>query len=28
MELLAARTGSVLHYNQPYTPTQKAYVKI
>lgn len=27
MELLAARTGSVLHYDRPYTPTQKAYVK-
>ena len=24
MELLAARIGSVLHYDQPYTPTQKA----
>lgn len=28
MELLAARIGSVIHYDQPYTPTQKAYVKI
>ena len=28
MELLAARIGSVVHYDQPYTPTQKAYVKI
>lgn len=27
MELLAARLGSVIHYDQPYTPTQKAYVK-
>lgn len=27
MELLAARIGSVVHYDQPYTPTQKAYVK-
>jgi transposase InsO family protein len=27
MELLAARTGSVLHYNQPYTPTQKAKIE-
>lgn len=24
MDLLAARIGSVLHYDQPYTPTQKA----
>ena len=28
MELLAAKIGSVVHYDQPYTPTQKAYVKI
>lgn len=27
MELLAARTGSVLHYNQPYTPIQKAKIE-
>jgi len=27
MELLAARTGSVLHYDQPYTPTQKAKIE-
>ena len=27
MELLAARTGSVVHYNQPYTPTQKAKIE-
>lgn len=26
MELLAARIGSVIHYDQPYTPTQKALV--
>lgn len=27
MELLAARIGSALHYNQPYTPTQKAKIE-
>ncbi|HAS73985.1 MAG TPA: IS481 family transposase [Clostridiales bacterium UBA8960] len=27
MELLAARTGSVLHYDRPYTPTQKAKIE-
>ncbi len=27
MELLAVRTGSVLHYDQPYTPTQKAKIE-
>lgn len=27
MELLAARIGSTLHYNQPYTPTQKAKIE-
>ena len=27
IDLLAARIGSVIHYNQPYTPTGKAYVK-
>ena len=27
MDLLAARIGSVLHYDQPYTPTQKAKIK-
>lgn len=27
MELLAARIGSVLHYDQPYTPTQKAKIE-
>lgn len=27
MELLAARLGSALHYNQPYTPTQKAKIE-
>lgn len=27
MELLAARLGSTLHYNQPYTPTQKAKIE-
>lgn len=27
MELLAARTGSVLHYDKPYTPTQKAKIE-
>ncbi len=27
MELLAARIGSVVHYNQPYTPTQKAKIE-
>lgn len=27
MELLAARIGSVVHYDQPYTPTQKAKVE-
>ncbi|MFG6410109.1 MAG: DDE-type integrase/transposase/recombinase [Bacteroides acidifaciens] len=26
MELLAARIGSVIHYDQPYTPTQKATI--
>ena len=26
MELLAARIGSVIHYDQPYTPTQKAKI--
>lgn len=28
MQLLAARIGSVIQYCRPYTPTQKAYVKI
>ena len=27
MELLAARISSVLHYDQPYTPTQKAKIE-
>lgn len=27
MELLAARIGSVIHYDQPYTPTQKAKIE-
>lgn len=27
MELLAARIGSVLHYDQPYTPIQKAKIE-
>lgn len=27
MELLAARIGSVVHYNHPYTPTQKAKIE-
>lgn len=27
MELLAARIGTVLHYNQPYTPTGKAKIE-
>ena len=27
MELLAARIGSVLHFDQPYTPTQKAKIE-
>lgn len=27
MELLAARIGSVVHYDQPYTPTQKARIE-
>lgn len=27
MELLAARLGSVIHYDQPYTPTQKAKIE-
>lgn len=27
MELLAARVGSVVHYDQPYTPTQKAKIE-
>lgn len=27
MELLAARIGSVLHYDQPYSPTQKAKIE-
>ena len=27
MELLAARIGSALHYNQPYTPTGKAKIE-
>ena len=27
IELLAARIGSVLHYDQPYTPTQKAKIE-
>ena len=27
MELLAARIGSAIHYNQPYTPTQKAKIE-
>jgi putative transposase len=27
MELLAARIGSAVHYNQPYTPTQKAKIE-
>lgn len=27
MELLAARIGSVVHYDQPYTPTQKAKIE-
>ncbi|MGL5437664.1 MAG: DDE-type integrase/transposase/recombinase [Lachnospiraceae bacterium] len=27
MELLAARIGSVIHYNQPYTPTGKAKIE-
>lgn len=27
MELLAARIGSVVHYYQPYTPTQKAKIE-
>ena len=27
MELLATRIGSVLHYDQPYTPTQKAKIE-
>ncbi len=27
MDLLAARIGSVLHYDEPYTPTQKAKIE-
>ncbi|MDZ5723406.1 DDE-type integrase/transposase/recombinase [Acetobacterium sp. K1/6] len=27
IELLAARTSSVLHYDQPYTPTRKAKIE-
>lgn len=27
MKLLAARIGSVIHYDQPYTPTQKAKIE-
>lgn len=27
MELLAARIGSVIHYDQPYSPTQKAKIE-
>lgn len=27
MELLVARIGSVIHYDQPYTPTQKAKIE-
>lgn len=27
MELLAARIGSVIHFDQPYTPTQKAKIE-
>ena len=27
MDLLAARIGSTVHYDQPYTPTQKAKVE-
>ena len=27
MDLLAARIGSVVHYDQPYTPTQKAKIE-
>lgn len=27
MELLAARLGSVIHYDRPYTPTQKAKIE-
>ena len=27
MELLAARIGTVIHYDQPYTPTQKAKIE-
>ncbi len=27
MDLLAARIGSVIHYDQPYTPTQKAKIE-
>ncbi len=27
MELLAARIGAVIHYDQPYTPTQKAKIE-
>lgn len=27
MELLAARIGSVIHYDRPYTPTQKAKIE-
>jgi hypothetical protein len=27
MELLAARLGSIIHYDQPYTPTQKAKIE-
>ena len=27
MELLAARIGSIVHYDQPYTPTQKAKIE-
>lgn len=27
MELLAARIGSIIHYDQPYTPTQKAKIE-
>lgn len=27
MELLAARLGSAIHYDQPYTPTQKAKIE-
>lgn len=27
MELLAAQIGSVIHYDQPYSPTQKAKIE-